>query len=701
MLKLPGNTLIFDEETTGLWPWPTVYRKKHGIYPDRPFLFIFTNLDGDTVTLRAEVDPYTRQPDYRPIKDELRWFKRIVADPSARVVCHLAKFEYAMTIQADIRAEWNCHIHDTRIMARVANPTMEQSQDYDLKKLAKRYLKIDNDDQIALKRDLASARRIAKAKGWTIATKESHGKQPSEADYWLPELRELVENYGGMDGLRTAGLYQLYRQIFDRNKKFGGRLWEVYRWELRTMRTTIEMERVGMTYWPKAGLDLKNMYRRLMDEHRAGMKTLGYGDLNLQSTKQMQRVFIEEKGYTTIRKTKKENPKIDNDQLMLWARGSVESDDIDHDAPDGDKLARHALEWKAGKKVIEYLDSYRYFMCRRSDGSYAVHPSWDGAGARTGRFSCKDPNAQQIASKNTWRRHSHIHPRQREAFGTRPGYFWYVPDYSQIEVWVFAFDAREEAMMKALLSGSDFHMMTGRSAWYENNKKDFCACGRWAEVEQEMRRNKNYVLVWDVEKPLHKKGCRITWWRQRAKSLLFTRFYGGGIDKVAQLIRCSRKEAIKFIDQFNEGLPGVANYMEETVQRVRDTGKLINLFGREYQIDRDKAYKAVNYQIQGSSAEIMKRAIVRVNEHLLNDYPGEWTRDEDGNDEYLGSHVIGTVHDQLLAEIHPGDHSKQLMREVIKLMQADSHVIPNLTVPLPVKMEWTAGSWPDAGEITL
>jgi len=705
VLKLTNNTLIFDTETSGLWPWPTAYRKSLNIYPDRPFLFIFTNLDGDTVTVRApRIDPYTRQVHYKGIEAELRWFKQIVSNPDMRVVCHMARFDRAMTIQADIRADWRCKIHDTRVMARVVNATNEPV--YALKPLAKKYLGIDDDDLTALKRALAPARRLAKAKGWTIATKETHGSRPAEADYWLPDLEELVDTYGGTDGLRTAGLYRFYRKLLDRNKKFGGRLWEVYRWELRILRASMDMERVGMTFWPLAGRKLQHMYQKLMREHRRGIDRMGYKDLNLQSPKQMVELFINDLGYTAIRETKggkksKPQPKVDNDQLMLWARGSVESDDIDHDAPDGCKLSRHALEWKAGKKAVEYLTSYDYFKCLRSDGSFVIHPAWDPVGARTGRYSCHDPNAQQIASTGTWRRHSHVHPRQRESFGVRPGYYWYVPDYSQIEVWVFAFDANEEVMKAALLSGSDFHLSTARSAWYESNKRDFCTCGRWAEVEQEMRRNKTFVLIWEEEKPKHKKGCLITWWRQRAKSLLFTRFYGGGIDKVAQLIRCTRKEAVKFIEEFNENLPGVEAYMDETVQRVRDTGVLVNLFGREYHIDRHFAYKAVNYQIQGSSAEIMKRAIVRVNDHLTTAYPGEWTRDPYDNDEYLGSHVIGTVHDQLLAEIHPDDHSKRLMREIIRLMQADSHVIPNLPVPLPVKMEWSHSSWPDAEEISL
>jgi len=248
-----------------------------------------------------------------------------------------------------------------------------------------------------------------------------------------------------------------------------------------------------------------------------------------------------------------------------------------------------------------------------------------------------------------------------------------MPDYSQIEVWVFAFAANEKAMMDALLSGQDFHLSTAGAAW--GHRDDFCTCGvdpRW----------KNRL-----PRELHKKTCLIKWWRQRAKMILFSRLYGGGIGKVAFLIRCSMEEAAEFVDQFNANLPGVKRYMDRLVEEVRESGMLINLFGREYEIDRHKAYKAVNYMVQGSSAEIMKRSIVRVDNFLRADYSG--------------SYVVGTVHDELISEIYEGHHSAQLMSKIIKLMQVDSHRIPNLQIPLPVGMKYTRTDWSHAKEVAF
>lgn len=675
MLTLPDRVAAFDTETTGLWPWPLRSRSARGLAPDRPFMFQVANLDGEAVSFRGTVDPLTRAVRYRNCKSELRWLQSLIEDPTMRIVCHNAPFEYRHTTQEDLAFRWRCKIEDTRIMARVANPTSEW-QGYGLKPLAKKYLKIPDEDQKALHRQVQRARRLAQKRGWTIATKETHGQKPMYADYWLPEVEDEVEVYGRLDPIRTIGLWRMYVEWFDENRDGGGGLWGIYEWERRALRTVIRMERAGMTYLSETGTSLRTHYRDYMAVQKKAVteqaQALGFTDLNLQSSKQMKAVFIDTLHRTTEHTTKNKAPKIDAEQLMAWARGSAAGADVDGDGPDGCTLSRAVLEWKAGKKVIEYIDSYDFFSCEdRDDGSLCVHPAWDQAGARTGRFSCHDPNTMQIASAETSRRHSHIRARQREAWGPRPEHLWYMPDYSQIEVWIFAFAANEQAMMDALLSGEDFHFATARAAW--GMRDDFCTCGA----------DPNGVR--GLPREAHVKGCLVKWWRQRAKMILFSRLYGGGIKKVQQLIRCTLEEAEEFVFHFNENLPGVQNYMRRLVDEVRESGLLINLFGREYQIERDKAYKAVNYMVQGSAAEVMKRAIVRVDQYLRQNYDR--------------AYVVGSVHDELLAELHESHHSASLMRTIIRLMQKDSDRVPNLTVPLPVGMKYTRTHWSEAKEV--
>src|SRR5690606_12166603 len=107
----------------------------------------------------------------------------------------------------------------------------------------------------------------------------THPKNPQYADYWLPELKELVEDYGLDDPIRCLLLFKRAIDHFNEHK----RIWDVYRWEQKLMRTAIGMERYGMTYLRHTGRELEKFYREYMKEQKRKLAKLGYGDLNLQS----------------------------------------------------------------------------------------------------------------------------------------------------------------------------------------------------------------------------------------------------------------------------------------------------------------------------------------------------------------------------------------------------------------------------------
>lgn len=686
MIKTPDNILFYDTETTGLWPYATLYRQKMNISPDRPFMFQVANLDGQAASFRGEVDPHTRAVTMKGCKSELKWLRSKVEDQKMTIVGHNMPFEHRMTTQEDYRWKWRCNIEDTQTRWRLI---VCDEMTYGLKPVTKKHFDFPDDDEKALNKALTQARRLAKARGWTIATEESHGKKLHQrADYWLPELRKLVKAYGEADPIRCLILWTYSEQWLRKNKKNGGRVHEVYAWEKKLMHTLFDMERYGFTYHRKTGLDLRKYYADYQETHRKKIHAMGHGGLNLSSPPQMKKLFIDTLKYDHLWFTDAGNAKIDAEQLMMWARGSNYAADVDGDSPkDGCKLSRSILEWKASEKVLEYLDSYEMFSCKRLDGSYVLHPGWRQAGALTGRLSCSDPNMQQIASAETSRRHANIRPRQREAFGPRPGYLWYMPDYSQIEVWLFAFRSGDKGMQKALLSGNDLHLYTARSAW--GHLKDFCTCGRWDTVKKQLKKNPDLVISWDAEKPLHRKDCLILFWRMRAKMVLFSRMYGGGSKalggKIAFLMRKPLEEGLKFVKHFDKGLPGIPNYIKQVTEEVEESGVMINIFGREYHVDKRFAYKSVNYDIQGSGADILKRATVRIDHLLKKNYPL--------------SHLCGTIHDEIVLEVHHRDHGYPLMRKVIDIMQLDSKLVPELPIKLPVALKITNTTWHEARDV--
>lgn len=643
MIKIPKHAVAIDTECTGLNPYLTRLRKQQRLESDTPFAISVCHTNLKTDFFRGHVDPKTRNVGWDRNDPNFVAIKDLCEDPSSVIVFHNAPFDISMLRRIDIQVRAKI-VHDTLVMAHIANPT---ELVFGLKYLGARYLQISTEDEENLLIDVRQARRIAKSKGWKIAIPETHGRKPAAADMWLAKP-ELLERYSRQDVVRTMQLFLMYRDILNENELGGGRLNEIYKTEMKLMRVLLRMRRYGMTYLPRNAKKLKTFYSGYMNDQNKIMAKLGHPDLNCQSHKQLKEIFIVGKEYSTSAITHAGDHKIDAEQLMYWARGSSQGADVDGDGEDGDRLARAILEWKAGKKVTEYLEAYDYFQCDRIDGSAVLHPFYRQAGPVTGRMSCSDPNLQQVASAETSRRHSQIRARQRECFGPRPGHIWYMPDYSQIEVWIFAFQSGDSVMCEALLGGHDFHLSTAKAAW--GDRKDF---------EQ------------------YKK-----WWRQRAKMILFAKFYGGGIDKIAFLIRCMRSEASQFVQDFDQRLPGIPRYMKRLTNKVRREGILVNLFGREYPINPDLAYRAVNYMIQGTAAEVMKRAMIRIDKIHKN------------------LRLMGTLHDEVFLELPNRLHSKSLMIEIQSAAQEDSANC-GLPVPFPIGFKMTKTNWSEAEEVEL
>jgi DNA polymerase-1 len=164
--------------------------------------------------------------------------------------------------------------------------------------------------------------------------------------------------------------------------------------------------------------------------------------------------------------------------------------------------------------------------------------------------------------------------------------------------------------------------------------------------------------------------------------ILFSKFYGGGLDKIAFLIRCDRKQAAEFVNDFDNRLPGVNRYIKRLSNKVRREGLLINLFGREYPIEPNFAYRGVNYMIQGSAAEVIKRAMIRI------------------ADIHPKLRMMGQLHDELFLELPERLHSKSLMREIQSAAQADSSKC-GIPVPLPIGFKMTKTNWSEAKEVEL
>lgn len=624
--KLKGNIIAFDTETTGLMCYGDF--KRWGFYPARPFAFSFCDTEGNTVYIRWKVDPKTRQVLTNARDIEL--IKGVLENPDIAKIGHNLGYDIRMCKAMGINVKGG--LHDTLILAHVITGGDEFS--YGLKQLAEKYLEFSASDEKDLRDSTKHARIKGKQLGWRLADKDHHGKDPIKADYWMADPK-LCEKYAIQDAERTMLFYMGWKEKIEKDPDIK----RVYDREMKLFRVVSAMEDRGTRVFPEDVSRLRKFYQDYMDKQKKTADENGGKGMNFKSAKQKNEIFFNVKKYKPMYFTKNGNPSVNGDTLLHFAKKY------------DDKLARAIMEYVGASHVITgFLNPYERFRVAEDSKTWVLHPNYRQCGPVTGRFSCGDPNLMQVASPNTGRKRTEISMRPRECFGPRDGYVWYLPDYSQIEIWVFSFLAQEKAMMEALLSGRDFHGAVAEQVWGHTQmfKEDFDHA------------------------------------RKRAKLLMFCKLYGGGTKKVAYLTDSTVQEAQAFVDDFNSKLPGVDTFMTRMINRAERDGKIVNPFGRTYYIQQKFSYKAVNYLVQGTSADILKSAMIRIHEMFQ-------TR-------WKGCHLLLTLHDELIIEVPLEYHSKMLMREIIAEMQADSALV-NCPVPLPVGMKIAPKRWSETIEI--
>ena len=270
-----------------------------------------------------------------------------------------------------------------------------------------------------------------------------------------------------------------------------------------------------------------------------------------------------------------------------------------------------------------------------------VHTTFQNLVTATGRLSSTDPNLQNIPVR------TELGSEFRKMFVARPGCVLVDADYSQIELRVLACVAKDEAMQQAFLSGEDFHSHTASQVFHVPMD----------QMTPELRR--------------------------RAKAVNFGIVYGISEFSLAQDLGVSRKEAADYISSYLERFSGVRAYMQDVVDQGREQGYVTTLFGRRRQIRdltssnfnlRSAAERmALNTPIQGTAADIIKLAMLRVEETL----------ERSG----LEAKLILQIHDELIVECPEAE-----AEQVAALLTAQMEGVAQLPVPLVAEAGW-GESW--------
>ena len=353
---------------------------------------------------------------------------------------------------------------------------------------------------------------------------------------------------------------------------------------------------------------------------------------NLGSPKQLQQILFEKMGLPVIRKTPKGQPSTAEDVLSELA--------ADYELPS--LILQHR---SLSKLRSTYTDK---LVAQINPHTGRVHTSYHQAVAATGRLSSQDPNLQNIPIRTPQGREI------RKAFIAPDGWSVLACDYSQIELRIMAHLSGDEGLLKAFRDEVDVHSATASEVFdvpYE-------------EVDADHRR--------------------------AAKAINFGLMYGMSAFGLARQLNIGRVEAQAYMDTYFLRYPGVQAFMEETRKSARDKGYVETLFGRRLYLSEINASNgmrrqaaeraAINAPMQGTAADIIKRAMITVDGCLQNDFNASDDR----------AHLLMQVHDELVLEVRD-DFLEEVKNNVEALMSGAAE----LNVPLVVDSD-SGSNWDEA-----
>ncbi|MEN3026660.1 MAG: DNA polymerase I [Chlorobiota bacterium] len=427
----------------------------------------------------------------------------------------------------------------------------------------------------------------------------------------LPEASALCEN-----AVHTLHL----RKVLEKELRQHEMLQLAEEIEFPLVEVLAQMEWNGVAVDPAILRELGTQYRREQEELRQRIYAEAGAEFNIDSPKQLAEILFEKLHLPSLKKTK---TGYSTDVSVL--------SELALSYP----IAALILEYRQlGKLLSTYIEALPQLINPRTG---RIHTTYNQTGTSTGRLSSSNPNLQNIPVRGERGREI------RKAFiAQRPDYVLLSADYSQIELRIMAYMSGDEGLIAAFKAGHDIHAATAAGLFGVPLE----------QVTPEMRR--------------------------AAKVVNFGIMYGLQPFGLAQRLRISKTEAHHIIQQYFARYPGIRRYMEETIERARRLGYVETLCGRRRYFptigSRNATVRAaaeraaINAPIQGSAADMMKRAMLAIHRRLRS--------------EHLRTMMILQVHDELLFEVPEEELS--IVRELVRTeMQA---ALPLGDIPIVVEL---------------
>ena len=461
-----------------------------------------------------------------------------------------------------------------------------------------------------------------------ISIKELLGTGKSQITFDQVPL-EKATPYAAEDADITFRLWQMMRP-----KLVKDRVVSVYQTtEKPLVPVIVDMEKNGICVDRNVLSRLSGEFAQKMAAMEEDIYKFAGEAFNIASPKQLGDILFDKMGLPGGKKTK----------TGAWGTGA---DVLEGLAAEGHDLAAQVLEWRGLAKLKStYTDALPEFI---NPETGRIHTSYSLASTTTGRLASSDPNLQNIPIRTEDGR------RIRTAFVAEKGNLLVSADYSQIELRLLAHIADIDSLRQAFADGQDIHAMTASEMFGVP----------LADMTAETRR--------------------------RAKAINFGIIYGISAFGLANQLGISRGEASDYIKAYFEKFPGIKNYMEAVKQEAHAQGYVSTLFGRriylreiDSKIPARRAFAeraAINAPIQGSAADIIRRAMIAMPPVLKKKSPK--------------SRMLLQVHDELIFEA-PESETDKLMQNVREVMQNACAPRLSLSVPLVVEAQ-AAKNWDEA-----
>ncbi|KJC39209.1 DNA polymerase I [Bradyrhizobium sp. LTSP885] len=393
------------------------------------------------------------------------------------------------------------------------------------------------------------------------------------------------------------------------------------------------MERRGISIDRQVLSRLSGDFAQTAARVEAEIQEIAGEPVNVGSPKQIGDILFGRMGLSGGTKTK----------TGAWSTTAQVLDDL---AEQGHTLPSKILEWRQVSKLKStYTDALPTYV---NPQSHRVHTTYALAATTTGRLSSNEPNLQNIPVRTEDGR------KIRRAFIATPGHKLVSADYSQIELRLLAEIADVPVLRDAFRDGLDIHAMTASEMFGVPIK----------DMPSEVRR--------------------------RAKAINFGIIYGISAFGLANQLGIAREEASAYIKKYFERFPGIRAYMDDTKEFCRSNGYVTTLFGRKMYYPEIKASNAshrafneraaINARLQGSAADIIRRAMIRMEDALA--------------EKKLSAQMLLQVHDELIFEV-PDSEVAATLPVVQKVMQDAPFPAVALSLPLQVDAR-AANNWDEA-----